>query len=512
MNSVLTLEEEINKLFENLNGNYLKVSSILSKFNFSNFISEISYSKFALLSIIRLYVFRLIKGIKNFEKLIEYLKENEEEAFQLGLFKDENNKLEIPPKRTYNYYLQTKITKEQKQQLNLIAEKIISLATKNKIVLDLEIIKKTIREKKKNYDEEMREAVKLVKKLVYLNINLPIHHNAKFSKSDFLDVLIYIAIHNDFANNGAVVFKELNQDRETPSGDLMLYHLGKYKTIDEIIDMFNGILDFEFEFIKRNYNPLKFRKHDVAYDIHKIPYYGKGINCVCGGKFDRGTSNFFEFLTCSIVEPGKRFILDIIPKHPLNDLSKLMDKSLEKVKKKINIDRVYCGRGFNSAKIFRVLKKHNLNFLMPMVRTTSVKRAFDEAEYCKEKIFEDFKVGSGKNKEKVTLVLVDDEEGIKRAFVCNFDIPPPLAYQLYHKRWGIETSYRNLDNDFKPRTTTRNYNIRAFYFLFSCCLYNLWVLTNICVSLTLYGRVSDKPIITAKLFAVILYRVREEIT
>ena len=101
---------------------------------------------------------------------------------------------------------------------------------------------------------------------------------------------------------------------------------------------------------------------------------------------------------------------------------------------------------------------------------------------------------------------------IKRAFVCNFDIPPPLAYQLYHKRWGIETSYRNLDNDFKPRTTTRNYNIRAFYFLFSCCLYNLWVLTNICVSLTLYGRVSDKPIITAKLFAVILYRVREEIT
>ncbi len=75
---------------------------------------------------------------------------------------------------------------------------------------------------------------------------------------------------------------------------------------------------------------------------------------------------------------------------------------------------------------------------------------------------------------------------------------------------GIETGYRQFDHDFKAKTTTKNYHIRLFYFLFSVCLDNLWVLVNICVSLTLYGRLSEKPIITSKLFAVVLYKVAYE--
>jgi len=38
----------------------------------------------------------------------------------------------------------------------------------------------------------------------------------------------------------------------------------------------------------------------------------------------------------------------------------------------------------------------------------------------------------------------------------------------------------------------------------------IWVLVNICVSLTLYGRLSEKLIITSKLFAVVLYKVAFE--
>jgi len=81
---------------------------------------------------------------------------------------------------------------------------------------------------------------------------------------------------------------------------------------------------------------------------------------------------------------------------------------------------------------------------------------------------------------------------------------------MYGKRWGIETGYRNLDHDFKPKTTTRNYHIRLFYFLFSCCLYNLWVLVNIYVSLAVYGKIPEKPIITAKMFVILLYKVQAE--
>jgi IS4 transposase len=77
--------------------------------------------------------------------------------------------------------------------------------------------------------------------------------------------------------------------------------------------------------------------------------------------------------------------------------------------------------------------------------------------------------------------------------------------RLYSKRWGIETSYR-VKKDFRPKTTSKNYIIRLFYFLFSVCLYNLWELVNII--LDLIERIDSKtPVIAAKLFGTILYRV-----
>lgn len=451
----------------------------------------------------KLYLFRVIKGLKTYNILVKYLNENESEAFKLGFYKVEN-KLDLPAKRTFNNYIKTIDRKE----FDLLAEFIIKTATQNEVVLDLEIVKKVIKEHKQNHDKEIREAVRLIRKVVYPQIDLKIKPNGKFTSSDLLDVLVHVALTNDFANNGSQTFK-VNNSKECPSGDLMMYHFSKFKSVDQIRTMFEKISDFIFKFARNNYNVLNNRKHDIAYDVHKIPYFGKGIQYCCGDKYERGTSNFLEFLTCSIVVSGRRFIIDVVPIHPLDDISKLLDRSLQRVKNKIKIERAYLDRGFNQAKIFNVLNKNKIKFLMPMVRSITVKSVFDKAEGSNSYILEDFKVGS----ESVNLILVNDEEGVKKAFVCNFKIAPCLTHKLYEwysKRWGIETGYRNIDYDFQARTTTRNYHIRLFYFLFSTCLYNLWVLVNICVSLGIYGIIKDKPIITAKLFATLLYIVKEE--
>jgi putative transposase len=506
-NPNLSIERELNKLFEANQEKSVKISHILSQLDFG--LSESRTTKFSLSSIIKLYLFRLIKGLRNYEKLTAYLIENQEEAFQLGFYRNDNNTLELPPKRTYNNYLTT-FSAEQKQELNLLAAKIISLATQNKVILDLEIVKKTIKEKKKSYEAEIKEAVKLIKKLVYPMVELKIKENGKFTTKDLLDVLVHVALTHDFANNGSFTFRELNPEKPSPSGDLMLYHFSKFNSIWQLRKMFERILDVIFNFARANYNILKHRRFDIAYDIHKICYYGKGIQYACGDKFERGTSEFLEFLTCSIVVGGQRFVMDVVPIHPLGSMEKLLNESLLRVKNKIKIDKAYLDRGFNSAEIFRVLKDNKIRFIMPMIRSPTVKAAFDKAEACPVYIFKNFMVRD----EPINLILVDDKQGVKRAFVSNFDIAPCLAYrfyEMYSKRWGIETSYRNLDHDFKAKTTTRNYHIRLFYFLFSCCLYNLWVLVNICLSLTIYGRIKDKPIITAKLFAILLYRVKIEI-
>lgn len=503
MNYIGEIEKQLNNLLAKRSEPILRVAFILSQLDFS-FIENRKMTKFSLHSIARLYLFRFIKGLKNYEKLPEYFNANRhDEAYMMGFYTGDDQKVELPIKRTFNNCMKLL----DKNLLNQIAEKILATVTKNHKLLDLEITRKALQKKKETFEKETKEAVELVKKLFYPNINWHIHHNAKFGSKDFLDVLTHVASQGDFANNGAVTFRALNPERKAPSGDLMLYHFSKFEKREDILNIFDNLLDVIFKFAKNNYNVLRNRFHDIAYDIHKIPYYGKKASFTCGDKFERGTSEFIEFLTCSILEGGRRFIIDVIPIHQFFDLSMIIERSLMKVKQKIKINHVYCDRGFNRAKIFKVLKNQEVKFLMPMTKNYSVKKIFDDAEFVKAFVKKDFAVG----KEKVNLILVDDEKGVKRAFVCNFPVEEEKAqalYTMYSKRWGIETGYRNLDHDFRPRTTTRNYNIRLFYFLFSCCLYNLWVLVNICVGLTVHGRIKEKPIITAKLFAIILYQVK----
>ena len=505
------IENQLNKVFVSLNSKWIKVSFIISQLDLSLLNKRESYSKYYLESIFKLYIYKRVKGLGNhYEKIINYFKENSEEAIQLGFLKNIKNNLIFPPKRTYNDYLKNKITEDQLKQLDFIAEKILTLANKNKILLDIEVVKKTLKNKKKSTDRVFKETTKLIKKLVYPQIDIKLRHNAKFTTKDLLDVLVHIAYSHDFTTNGSNTFQELYPDLKVPTGDLMLYHFSKFNSVEKVKEMFISIFDVIFNFAKQNYKLLNRRKVNIAYDTHKIPYYGdKNDPFVTEGKPERGTNHFYQFLTCSIVVAGQRFTIDAIPIHKLDNIHELIDKSLERVKRKINIDKAYFDRGFDKCKIINTIKKHNIKFIMPKIRTETVKSWMRKSENCKARVIENFEIGK-KEKAIVNLILVDDEEGIKRAFITNFKIPEQLTHYLYFwysKRWGIETSYRNLDHDFKARTTTKNYHIRLFYFLFSVCLYNLWVLVNICVSLTLYGRLSEKPIITAKLFAVVLYRI-----
>ena len=110
------------------------------------------------------------------------------------------------------------------------------------------------------------------------------------------------------------------------------------------------------------------------------------------------------------------------------------------------------------------------------------------------------------------VVVVKDEEGIKRAFATNeeydehdVDLSERLLL-LYGKRWGVETSYR-IKKVYLPKTTSKNYLIRLFYFLFSVLLYNLWILANVLMWLVLFGVVQDDYVVTSKLFATLLYTI-----
>jgi putative transposase len=453
-------------------------------------------------------VFREVKGLKNYNKLVKYLKDNEQEAFELGFFKGEDNQLKLPSKRTINDILK----QISRKDLLLIAKKIVEFATRNEKILDIGYVLKKVTEQKEKQEKKKAEAVDLTVKFMKSNFNIPLKHNAKFDNEMFIRSLAYISKENDYAHGGAKTFSYENPGKTIPSGDTLLYNFAKL-SFDDVTKIYDGTLNHIVEFAKTNYNLFKERKFDVAIDCHQICYFGKDLLYTRGGKHDRGTSKFFEYAVCSIIDKGLKLIVCVIPMTQFDKLSVLVDDILTKVKKVVKINRVLCDRAFNGIEVIRALNRHQVQFLMPMVRSETVKDAYEKAQYCDARVFDNFRIGNKNNYVKVNLIVVKDKRGDHHSFICNFPVHEVIAYRLfkiYSKRWNIETSFRSLTKDFRARTTSKSIVLRLLYFLFSCCLYNLWTIVNLVVSLVVNGRVPGKPLITGKQFIRLFSFLKKE--
>jgi len=95
MNPDKTIENEVKSFFESCKDRVIRVSFVLANLEFLELIGEEKNTKFSLLSICRLFVFKLIKGFNTYHQLRDYLMKHEDEAFQLGFYKNGNNILEL---------------------------------------------------------------------------------------------------------------------------------------------------------------------------------------------------------------------------------------------------------------------------------------------------------------------------------------------------------------------------------------------------------------------------------
>lgn len=266
-------------------------------------------------------------------------------------------------------------------------------------------------------------------------------------------------------------------------------------------------MDYTFDYARKHYKFLKKRYVDLAIDRHLIRCWSDPNDFgVVKREPAPGTIYFYEFIVCSMIADGEKFILGVLPirSELENDNARLINKLITKAKKKLRKIRfVYLDRYFDNIKEIRMLYLHKMKFIMPMSRDTRVKSYFDKAEGIPAQVFKDYRIGTKKNHVKVNLILVDDREGDKKAFISNKYIPPQIAhyvFKFYRKRWNIETMFRVLVHDFCPKTTSKEYNIRLFYFLFSCALQNIWTLINLIASLELYQKIPVKTLVRAKTF------------
>jgi len=458
-------------------------------------------------SLIKLFLFQQLKGIKFYTNTTKYLRRNPAIRWKLGFSK-------TPDRSTINVFANNIINEETKKLLKFTCEKIIEISEKFGIIFDINLLdpdKKPKQTKKRNQyiiiDKKSRETCKLFKKRVSPFINLKQSHNTIYNKNTLIDLLIHLGLTQDFAENGSKIFRELK--KKGPDADTLFYHLKKYDNIKELQVMFTRVFEVIWNMARQANIIDRRKKLDVAIDYTEWPYYGKPAKMVTGKKPERGTCSCYKFATISIVEANQRFTLLALPVSPVDSREIILTKLLNYTYQKIKIKHIFLDRGFYDSASISTINRFHLKYLIPAIRSKHLKRIIDITPA--PSVIEDYPL----KHIKINLILLEDRdkitgEKIKRVFATNIHFDEndvnlsDRLFNLYSKRWGIETSYRVKKHSFRGKTTSKTYIIRLFYFMFSVLLYNLWILADILLQLHLYGYVKNKHILKSKYFGTLL--------
>ena len=85
-------------------------------------------------------------------------------------------------------------------------------------------------------------------------------------------------------------------------------------------------------------------------------------------------------------------------------------------------------------------------------------------------------------------------------FATNLKVGPGESETFcrrYSRRWQIENEYKSIKNDFLAKTSSKDYRVRLFYFVFAVLLYNIWRLTDFLLKAGVGGEMDYAPVLTA---------------
>jgi hypothetical protein len=241
---------------------------------------------------------------------------------------------------------------------------------------------------------------------------------------------------------------------------------------------------------RRRKRPLR-----IAIDLTLLPYYGKhplDSREIYRSKAKAGTHSFFAYATAYVMLHGQRFTLAVTPVTRSELLKDVLQELLALVSKAgLKPGLLLLDRGFYSVAIIRYLQQARRPFLMPVVchgRKANHPKGpsgSNQFKVMKKSGWFTHTLQDAKKKKATVSICVKrtrltDRHGRKKwdtwvyAYWGITPKRPDWVKTTYRKRFGIETSYRQM-NQCRIRTTTTKFNVRFLYVAIGLLLRNLWV-------------------------------------
>ena len=233
----------------------------------------------------------------------------------------------------------------------------------------------------------------------------------------------------------------------------------------------------------------------LSVDLTLLPYYGQHSlesREIYRSQAKRGTNSFFAYATAYLVLQGQRFTLAVTPVMRSECLKEVLQELLLLVSKAgLKPGLLLLDRGFYSVAVIRYLQRARRPFLMPVVchgrKADHPKGPSGSNVFKQEKKSGWFRhtLKDGKKDKATVWICVKrarwvDRHGRRKSdtwVYAYWGITPrrvDWVKETYRKRFGIETSYRQM-NQCRIRTTTKKFNVRFLYVAIGLLLRNLWV-------------------------------------
>lgn len=242
---------------------------------------------------------------------------------------------------------------------------------------------------------------------------------------------------------------------------------------------------------------LRRRPRIIAIDLTLIPYHGEPLwnsKEIYRSSPKSGTTHFHAYATAVVIHKGHRYTLALTHVEQGEAMKDIVQRLLALVRKRdVHIKLVLLDKGFYSVEVVSYLKRAQYGFAIPAVprgrkpkrgkAATGLRALLNKNHGYYAHTMHSNKHGKRRGTD-VTICVASKsythrKSGARRRkkllyAIWKVRLTPRRIRELYRQRFGIETSYRQM-NEARIRTCTRNPALRLLFVGIALVLRNVWV-------------------------------------
>jgi putative transposase len=250
----------------------------------------------------------------------------------------------------------------------------------------------------------------------------------------------------------------------------------------------------------------------VAIDLTLIPYHGQPAHCekeIYRGEAKSGTTHFHAYATAVVVHKGHRYTLALTRVEHGEAMKDVVQRLLQIVRQRnVKIKFLLLDKGFFSVAVISYLKQAGHGFIIPAVARGRKPKAPKQATGLRALLKKTngyyqhtlrSNAGGKRRSTTVTICVASKRYAEKKTSkrrrkkllyaVWKVRLTPRDIRETYRKRFGIETSYRQM-NEARIRTCTRDPGQRLLFVGVALLLRNVWVWLHFKLA---KGKWTDEP-------------------